>query len=303
MSTYKISSEYIKDLAYECGFTQCGIAPARLLSEAQRRFEKSIQKGYHSGMHFLERNIQRRFTPSELLPNCRSVVVLTLNYNTALKFSEPQRFAKFSLLNDYHNYMHQMLKKLLASLKDKHTDINAKATVDTSAISEKNWAVEAGLGFIGKNGLLITPYGSFVHIGTLLLDKEVDNYDKTCEKSCSNCNRCIECCPTHAIEEAHCVNANHCIAYQTIENKNPDLQILNKESWIYGCDVCQEVCPANRNIPTNEDLVSESSLLLQLTFEQLSQLSQTEFNHYFRDSGIKRRKHSIFMEIIKNKEQ
>jgi epoxyqueuosine reductase len=159
------------------------------------------------------------------------------------------------------------------------------------------------LGFIGRNGLLITPYGSFVHIGTLLLDKEVDNYDNACEKSCSKCNRCIECCPTHAIEEAYCVNANHCIAYQTIENKKPDFQLLKKEPWIYGCDICQDVCPENRNIPTNENLVSESSLLLQLNFEQLSQLSQTEFMHYFRDSGIKRRKHSIFMEIIKNKEQ
>lgn len=303
MSTYKISSEFIKDLAYECGFTQCGIAPSRQLSEAQQRFEYSIQKGYHSEMHFLEHDIQHRFTPSELLPNCRSVVVVTLNYNTALQFSEPKRIAKFALLNDYHNYMHQMLKKLLTSIKAKHSDINAKATVDTSAISEKNWAVEAGLGFIGRNGLLITPYGSFVHIGTLLLDKEVDNYDNACEKSCSKCNRCIECCPTHAIEEAYCVNANHCIAYQTIENKKPDFQLLKKEPWIYGCDICQDVCPENRNIPTNENLVSESSLLLQLNFEQLSQLSQTEFKHYFRDSGIKRRKHSIFMEIIKNKEQ
>lgn len=303
MSAYQISSDFIKALAQEIGFSQCGVAAAHPLSVAQQRFSCALQRGYHSNMHFLERDVNRRFSPSELLPNCQSVVVLTLNYNTSLQFCEPHRVAKFALLNDYHHYMQKMLSELLEALKRRYDGLNGKITVDTSAISEKNWAVEAGLGFIGKNSLLITPHGSFVHIGTLLLDQQADKYDNASQNSCQNCTRCIDSCPTHAIEEAHFVNANRCLSYQTIENKNPDYQLLKREPWIYGCDICQEVCPHNKNAQNNERLVSESSLLLQLDFERLSQLTETEFAHYFSQSGIKRRRYATFMEIIKNKEQ
>lgn len=301
MDCIKIQSKKIKAWSKELGFDACGIAPSHPLEIAKKRFEKSIRKGYHGNMQFLERDIERRFSPELLLSNCKSVIVVILNYNTTLQFLPKHSIARFALLNDYHIYIQQKLSTLLERIKQEIPTINAKTTVDTSSISEKNWAVEAGLGHIGKNGLLITAQGSFVHIGTILIDKECDHYDQPCKNNCGTCNKCIQNCPTQAIEEAHCINASKCISYQTIENKNPDYQLLKEQTWIYGCDICQEVCPYNQKIRNNETIISETSLFLQLNMEELENLSEEDFRHYFQRSGIKRRKYKIFKEIIKNR--
>ena len=261
-----LSSLKIKSLALDAGFQKCGIARAHTLTEAAEEFRLSIAKDYHAEMRFLERNIDGRFTPETLLPGCKSVVVVTYNYLTdAQPKSNRYRMARYTWIQDYHILVKELLQKLADGILKYYPTIKYRITVDSSAISEKRWAMEAGVGCLGKNGLIHNEFGSFFVIGILLLDRFCDNYDPSLPKSdCGSCEICVNSCPVDALSTPFQVDARRCVAYHNTEDKTPNYNELAKEKYLFGCDICQEVCPRNKKKINNPLNISKTSVFLPL---------------------------------------
>lgn len=300
-----LSSQKIKSLALAVGFQKCGIARAHTLTDAAAEFRQSIAEEYHAGMHFLERDIDGRFSPETLLPGCKSVVVVTYNYLTSAQpKSDRYRMARYTWIQDYHVLVKELLEKLAGDIVTCYPAVKFRTTVDSSAISEKRWAMEAGVGCLGKNGLIHNEYGSFFVLGVLLLDQFCDIYDPSLPKSdCGSCEICVKSCPANALETPFRVDARRCVAYHNTEDKSPNYNELAKEKYLFGCDICQEVCPRNKKVINNPLNVSKSSVFLQLENEELESLSETDFKHYFSDTSILRRKYARFRSLIEAKRQ
>jgi epoxyqueuosine reductase len=303
VDTESLSSQQIKSWAAEVGFQDCGIARARVLVEAEEDFRHSIDGGLHAEMHYLERNIDNRFNPESLLPNCKSVVVVTYNYLTeAQPKSDCYRTARYTWIQDYHI----LVKNLLEQLADKVLEVcpaaKIRATVDSSAISEKRWAMEAGVGYMGKNGLIHNQHGSFFVIGILLMDQFCDKYDESLRKSdCGSCDICVKSCPVNALETPFQVDARRCVSYHNTEDKQPNYKELADNKYVFGCDICQEVCPRNKKKNPNPLNISKNSLFLPLENDELESLSETDFKHYFSETSILRRKYERFRSLIEAK--
>ena len=305
MESGMLSSQQIKSWAKEVGFQDCGIARARVLAEAETEFLHSVEHGYHAEMHYLERNVDGRFNPESLLSGCKSVIVVTYNYLTD---SEPKsdkyRTARYTWIQDYHILVKDLLEKLAAMIVNDYPTVKYRTTVDSSAISEKRWAVEAGVGCMGKNGLVHNDNGSFFVIGTLLVDRFCDQYDPSLPKSdCGECEICIRSCPVNALETPFRVDARRCVSYHNTEDKMPNYNELALQKYLFGCDVCQEVCPRNKKKfpdPLNE---SKKSLFLPLENDGWESLSETDFKHYFSDTSILRRMYARFRSLIEAKRQ
>ena len=305
MPPKSISSQFIKQCAYEIGFQDCGIARARVLDEAEEEFRESVAMNFHADMHYLERDIDNRFNPETLLPNCKSVIVLTYNYLTDIQpKSDKYRFARYTWIQDYHILVKELLKQLADRLVDKYPSINYRITVDSSVISEKRWAIEAGVGSMGKNGLIHNSHGSFFVLGVLLVDQFCDIYDTPLPKSdCGTCEVCIKSCPAKALETPYRVDARRCVSYQNTEDKCPDYSKLADEKYVFGCDICQEVCPRNKKKIANPLNVSKNSLFLPLENDDWETLSEADFKRYFSDTSILRRKYARFRSLIEAKRQ
>ena len=266
MESGMLSSQQIKSWAKEVGFQDCGIARARVLAEAETEFLHSVEHGYHAEMHYLERNVDGRFNPESLLSGCKSVIVVTYNYLTD---SEPKsdkyRTARYTWIQDYHILVKYLQEKLAAMILNGYPTVKYRTTVDSSAISEKRWAVEAGVGCMGKNGLVHNDNGSFFVIGTLLVDWFCDQYDPSLPKSdCGECDICIRSCPVNALETPFRVDARRCVSYHNTEDKMPNYNELALQKYLFGCDVCQEVCPRNKKKFPNPLNESKKSLFLPL---------------------------------------
>lgn len=300
-----ITSQDIKCWAAEAGFAACGMARAKRLTEAEQQFKAAIEKGYQAEMHFLERDVEKRFDPSLLLPDCRSVIVVAMNY---LIDDEPDtdryKTARYTWIEDYHDLVKERLETVASKMLSACPDLHYCITVDSSCISEKNWAVEAGVGCYGRNGLIHNESGSFFVLGTILTDYEFDEYDERKMSDCGDCRMCIDRCPAHALETPYRLDARKCFSYHTVENKQPDDETLKKAPLIFGCDVCQEVCPKNNKIRHIVSDNSKTSLFLHLQNEALESLSREDFKRYFGNTAIARRKYDRFMRAIqiKNKE-
>lgn len=296
----RLNSNFIKKLAVDVGFQDCGIAKAEFMNNEFTRFTDSIKSHKHAEMAFLERNIEKRFNPSSLLPNCKSVIVVTYNYLTASQQkSSLYRTAKYTWITDYHILVNNLLQVVADRLIEVMPMMNYKITVDSSTISEKNWAVRAGIGCFGKNGLIHNDKGSFFVIGTLLIDQICDNYDTPHQFSdCGNCNLCVNNCPTNAITEPFKVDATKCISYLNTEYKTPDFNNLAKEKFIFGCDICQDVCPKNKKIVPNLTNELKTSLFLPLENADYESLTEDDFRRLFKDTSIFRRKYQRFRKII-----
>ena len=305
MPTPSLSSQQIKTWATEIGFQDCGIARARVLVEAEKEFRQSIEKDYQADMHYLERNIDNRFNPETLLPDCKSVIVVTYNYLTENHpKSDRYQFARYTWIQDYHILVKDLLEQLAKKLIDAYPSIRYRATVDSSAISEKRWAMEAGVGCMGKNGLIHNRHGSFFVIGILLLDRFCDEYDQSLPKSdCGSCEICVRSCPVNALETPYQVDARRCVSYHNTEDKSPNYSELSSNKYIFGCDICQEVCPHNKKKNANPLNISKNSLFLPLENNDLETLSETDFKHYFSDTSILRRKYARFRSLIEAKRQ
>jgi len=305
MESGMLSSQQIKSWAKEVGFQDCGIARARVLAEAETEFLHSVERGYHAEMHYLERNVDGRFNPESLLSGCKSVIVVTYNYLTD---SEPKsdkyRTARYTWIQDYHILVKDLLEKLAAMIVNDYPTVKYRTTVDSSAISEKRWAVEAGVGCMGKNGLVHNDNGSFFVIGTLLVDWFCDQYDPSLPKSdCGECDICIRSCPVNALETPFRVDARRCVSYHNTEDKMPNYNELAFQKYLFGCDVCQEVCPRNKKKFPNPLNESKKSLFLPLENDGWKSLSETDFKHYFSDTSILRRKYVRFRSLIEAKRQ
>lgn len=294
-----VSAALLKQWALEAGFVQSGIAQAHPLKESELLFREALDEGRHAELHFLERDIESRFDPEHLLPGCRSVLVVLYNYIIEEQpAGDKYLTARYTWIEDYHVLVKRQLQQVVDRVTQHFPGVHCRITVDSSCISEKSWAAEAGVGCYGKNGLIHNENGSFFVIGTVLMDCAVEKYDSFRNSDCGTCRLCIDNCPAKALERPYCVDARKCFAYHTVENKMPDDKLLEKAPLLYGCDVCQEVCPKNHKKAVMESEQPKTSLFLRLQNGQLENLSKEDFKYYFGNTAIARRKYDRFYHAI-----
>ena len=287
---------FIKRKALELGFSSCGISKARFLSEEEEKFEKWLSNGYHGTMSYLEKNIDKRLDPRILVPESKSIISLTYNYYPPKKLINKNNFiiSKYAYGRDYHKVLKKKLKKLFNNMKEKIGNIEGRVFVDSAPVHERAWAKLSGLGWIGKNSLLINKdVGSYFFIAEIICDLELE-YDAPVSDRCGNCTRCIDACPTNAITQAQVIDSNKCISYLTIENKNSIPKELKNEmnQSIFGCDICQDICPWNRfSTPHNEKEFLPNQKLKKLRKKDWIELTEETFNRIFEGSAIKRAKY------------
>lgn len=283
----------IKQKARDLGFDMVAVARAGALEPEGERLREWLGRGYHGTMAWMARTADRRADPRLHLPSVRSVVCVAANYYTPHRHTgEPGtgKVSRYAWGDDYHDVVGDRLRELLAWLRERVPDLEAKIAVDSSPVMDKAWAARAGIGWIGKHSNLITrEQGSWVFLGELLVSVELD-YDEPIADHCGTCTACIEACPTEAIVEPYVVDSNRCISYLTIELRDETLP-LPTAGWVYGCDVCQDVCPWNRfEQPTTEARFEPRAGLVEPRLDELAGLSQEAFSERFRRSPIKRTK-------------
>lgn len=292
------TADAIKERARAEGFTKVGIVSAAFLDQEGRRLKDWLARGYHGTMSWMARDIEKRINPREIFPAARSVVVVALNYYTPHQHEQNPTTGKVSRYawgDDYHDVVMEKLRTLLAWIKEQDPQAEGKVCVDIQPVMDKAWAVRAGLGWLGKHSNVITPeYGSWVFIGELLLNLELDYDVERVEDHCGTCTLCIDACPTDAITEPYVVDSNKCISYATIELRTPELpsQIeQNLSGWVYGCDICQDVCPWNRfEEVTNEPRFEPREGNVNADLRDIVQLSHEAYVKRFRGSAMKRAK-------------
>ena len=290
------NTEFIKTEAKKLGFSSCGISKARFLSEEAKNFEKWLSNGYQGSMSYLERNIDKRLDPTVLVPGSKSVISLAFNYFPPKKLIDNNNFiiSKYAYGKDYHKVLKKKLKKLFFLMRERIGDIEGRVFVDSAPIHERAWAKLSGLGWVGKNSLLINKnQGSYFFLAEIICDLELE-YDEPVLNRCGNCSRCIDACPTGAITEAQVINAKKCISYLTIENKDniPEELIDSMNNSIFGCDVCQDVCPWNKNSKPHEEIeFLPKKNLKKLRKKDWVELTEETFDRIFEGSAIKRTKY------------
>jgi len=292
------TSAEIKAKALEIGFTSTGILPAERLGAAEGRLIEWLSRGYHGSMAWMEREPEKRADPRLLMPGCRSVIVCTLNYFTPHEHPDAALHGKISRYawgDDYHDVLRAKFRELLDWIRSECPQVEGKICVDTAPFMDKAWAERAGLGWIGKHTNLITrEVGSWVFIGSLLVDVELSYDAPVPEDHCGTCRACIDACPTAAIVEPYVLDASRCISYATIELRDevlPPEIAENLNGWIYGCDICQEVCPWNRfQTPSPEAGFQPRKGQTSLSPVDLETMEHPEYAERFRGSPIKRAK-------------
>ena len=290
------NTEFIKKEAKKLGFSSCGISKARFLSEEAKNFEKWLSNGYQGSMSYLERNIDKRLDPTLLVPGSKSVISLAFNYFPPKKLIDNNNFiiSKYAYGKDYHKVLKKKLKKLLFLMRERIGDIEGRVFVDSAPIHERAWAKLSGLGWVGKNSLLINKnQGSYFFLAEIICDLELE-YDEPVLNRCGNCSRCIDACPTGAITKAQVINAKKCISYLTIENKDNIPEELNDSmnNSIFGCDVCQDVCPWNKKSKPHEEIeFLPKKNLKKLRKKDWVELTEETFDRIFEGSAIKRTKY------------
>jgi len=292
----KGDSVFIKSLAAALGFDHCGIARAMKLDDDARRLEAWLSKGMHGSMTYMENHFELRIDPSKLVPGATSVITLLLNYYPeAAQPAFSPKIARYAYGKDYHDVIRKKLNSFIRQIEEKTGKISARGFVDSAPVLERSWATRSGLGWIGKNGNLINKEaGSFFFIATLITDLELDYDDPFARDYCGTCTRCIDACPTDAILPGKTINASQCISYFTIELKDqfiPSSYEGKFDNWIFGCDICQEVCPWNRFSKPNEVPDFEpQQRILNFTTSDWEEMTEESFNEIFRDSPLKRAK-------------
>jgi epoxyqueuosine reductase len=286
----------IKKTAKQLGFDYCGIAKAEQLSEDAKRLESWLNKGFNGKMQYMENYFDLRTNPTLLVPNAKSVITLLKNYYPAQQQnSHSPKISKYAYGNDYHDVVRQQLKDFLSIIQKEVGQINGRGFVDSAPVLERAWAVKSGLGWIGKNGNLITKQnGSFFFIATLISDLKLDPDDPLAKDYCGNCTKCIDACPTGAILPEKVIDGSKCISYFTIELKDallPDAMKDKFNDWVFGCDVCQDVCPWNRfSNPHNEINFTPIPEILNLPVKEWEAMSEENFKKIFKNSPLKRTK-------------
>ena len=302
-SNLKVQSLKYKAEAARLGFSACGIARAQRVDDDYAcAFRQWLSDGKHAGMAYMENYLDKRLNPCELLPGAKSMLVVALNYYPQRRLSESQlQFAYYAYGKDYHDVMRMKLTQLAEALG---LDNDAYLIAcDTKPVLERYWAWKAGLGWIGKNNNLIIPHeGSFFFLGEIITAAEADTYALPMESRCGSCTRCIDACPTGALDEDTWMDARRCLSYLTIENRGEIPQHYWKAmgNYIYGCDRCQLACPHNRFAQaTGVEELMPSQEFLDMATAQWSSLSPDDFRRIFRGSAVKRAKYDGLMRNIR----
>lgn len=288
----------IREKALGLGIQKIGFAPAAALDREGPRLLEWLARGYNGQMAWMEREPEKRGDPRLLYPPAKTVITAAVNYFTPHRHVDDPASGKISRYawgDDYHDVVKDRLARLLEWIKTEVPGADGKVCVDTAPIMDKAWAVRGGLGWIGKHSNLITQeYGSWVFLGEILLNVELDHDAEPVADHCGSCRRCIDACPTSAIVEPYVVDSNRCISYATIElrdDKLPGHISENLSGWIYGCDICQDVCPWNRfEQPSNEAAFEPRSDETSLPLDRVEAMEHEEFAPRFRRSPIKRTK-------------
>ena len=288
-------SEEIKIEAVRLGFVACGISRANNSGE-EERYMKWIADNWHADMNYMARNIDKRVDPRLLVEGAKSIISVALNYYPHNKqATNAPQFAYYAYGKDYHDVIKGKLKELFEFILGRQPNISGRYFSDSAPVLERFWAAQAGIGFVGKNSLLIIPgRGSFFFLGELIIDVKLD-YDKPIPENCGSCTRCIDGCPTAAIEEPYRVNANRCISYQTIENRGEISSYVapRLKNYVFGCDICQKVCPWNRmSTPHNTLEFMPNDSFMKLDLKKMLDMDEEEYREIFRGSAVKRTKFS-----------
>ncbi len=286
----------ITQKAKELGFFHIGFSKAEFLEEEAPRLEKWLSKNYHGEMSYMANHFDKRLDPRLLVDDAKSVISLLFNYYNDQKQVDPEapKISQYAYGEDYHHVIKDKLKELIAFIQDEIGEVNGHGFVDSAPVMDKAWAKKAGLGWIGKNANLITrEQGSFFFIADLIIDLELEA-DGPITDYCGTCTRCIDACPTDAIVQPYVVDGSKCISYLTIELKD---ELLPKEfagkmdNWMFGCDICQDVCPWNRfSLLHNEERFQPSAPLLDLSKDDWQNLQEEGFQVLFQRSAVKRTK-------------
>jgi epoxyqueuosine reductase len=286
-------SKLIKEKSYDLGFSYCGISKAEFLEEEAPRLEAWLKSDKQGEMSYMNNHFDKRLDPRELVPGSKSVISLLYNYSTSNQQKEDSyKVSKYAYGVDYHFVVKSKLKDLVTELKSIIGDFDCRVFVDTAPVMDKVWAKKSGLGWIGKNSNLIHPKaGSYFFIAEIICDLEL-NYDGPIKDFCGTCTKCIDACPTEAITP-YVVDGSKCISYLTIELKNqiPESFTNKLNDWIFGCDICMDVCPWNRfSTPHNEPLFQPSQSFLNMSKTDWEELSDEVFSKLFKNSPIMRTK-------------
>jgi epoxyqueuosine reductase len=289
-------SQMIKNEALRLGFMACGISKADFLAEEAPRLESWLNNNHHGEMSYMANHFDKRLDPRLLVNGAKSVVSLTLNYFTEDKQSDinAPKISKYAFGTDYHTVIKEKLKELLAFINDNIGEVAGRCFVDSAPVMDKVWAQKSGLGWRGKNSNLISKdAGSFFFLAELIIDLDLAYDTPFVADHCGSCTRCIDACPTDAIRAPYVVDGSKCISYLTIELKNeiPSEFKGKMENWMFGCDICQDVCPWNRfATPHNEPSFTPTLELLSLNEKELIEMTDEVFKQVFKGSAVKRTK-------------
>jgi epoxyqueuosine reductase len=295
----------IKNWANQLGFLQCGIAPAGFLENEAPRLENWLKQNHQGEMHYMENHFDKRLDPRLLVDGAKSVISLTLNYYTNQQQTDAAapRLSKYAYGTDYHDVIKQKLKALLQLMQEHIGEVNGRAFVDSAPVMDKAWAQKAGLGWMGKNSnLLSKKTGSFFFLAELIVDLELDYNTSVATNHCGTCTRCIDACPTEAIVAPYVVDGSRCISYLTIELKEQiPTQFKNQmDNWMFGCDVCQDVCPWNSfATPHQEESFNPHPDLLGMTRNDWMEITEETFKKIFKGSAVKRAKYAGLVKNIR----
>ena len=301
--TYSLT-QYIKDKATEIGFEKIGITKATATNDEKVRLEKWIKNNHHGSMSWIEKRKDERGNIFNYFKEVKSVISIGVNYYSGYdqdQIKSNSKFSNYAWGEDYHDIIKSKLYTLLNDITANYPDIKGIACVDTSPIMEKVWAQRAGIGWQGKHTNLITrDYGRWLFLGELLLDVELDYDDEFIDDLCGSCTACIDACPTYALGEYE-IYAEKCISYLTIEHRGEFGQNTELHDWIYGCDICQEVCPWNQKFSqiTNEKKFYPKEEILSWQDADWENISENAFRKIFKGSAVKRTKHNGLVRNIK----
>ncbi|QHI38172.1 Epoxyqueuosine reductase [Kordia antarctica] len=304
MNSAQKHTELIKAEAKRLGFLSCGISKAGFLEEEAPRLETWLNKNMHGEMQYMENHFDKRLDPTKLVEDSKSVISLLLNYFPSETQKDPAapKISKYAYGTDYHFIIKDKLKHLLNFIQEEIGEVSGRAFVDSAPVLDKAWAAKSGLGWIGKHSNLLTQQvGSFYFIAELIIDLDLE-YDSPVTDHCGSCTACIDACPTQAIVDPYVVDGSKCISYFTIELKNeiPTHVQGHFDDWVFGCDICQDVCPWNKfSKPHNEPLFNPHPELLSMSKKEWEEITQEVFNELFKKSAVKRTKYTGLVRNIK----
>jgi len=289
-------TRFVKQTAQDLGFSFVGIAKARQLDDEAKKLEEWLNRGFHGEMKYMENHFDKRIDPTKLVEGAKSVVTLMYNYHNDQQQTDPSapKISQYAYGKDYHHVIKDKLKTLLQLINDEIGEVHGRCFVDSAPVLERDWAKHSGIGWVGKNSLLINKQqGSYFFLAELIIDLVLEP-DAPIKDYCGTCTRCIDACPTDAIVDAYLVDGSKCISYFTIELKEAiPIEMQDKfENWMFGCDICQQVCPWNRFAKRhNEPQFEPHPDLLQLTKNDWEEITEDVFRELFRRSAVKRTKY------------